>query len=184
MRAYIFLQNQLEEADPTKKTADQLIKENSGSEQISSVQSMFAQPMSTTTTDEWMEGDESTLFKAVVDGEVDKLRSILDSGVDPSMADSEGMTPLHYAADRGNCEVVDILLSYGANANSIDCEGQTPLMLAVMCENEDVVKSLLREEVGADISLVNLEGESVMDMIDSNSGDSEAIRIMLQERES
>jgi hypothetical protein len=44
MKAYIFLQNQLDEADPTKKTSDQLIKENTDS-QMASVQSMFAQPL-------------------------------------------------------------------------------------------------------------------------------------------
>mmetsp|Transcript_37002 Transcript_37002/g.68822 ORF Transcript_37002/g.68822 Transcript_37002/m.68822 type:complete len:132 (-) Transcript_37002:736-1131(-) len=43
MKAYMYLQGQLEEADPTKKTGEQLIKENS-SEQMASVQSMFAQP--------------------------------------------------------------------------------------------------------------------------------------------
>jgi hypothetical protein len=45
MKAYMFLQNQLEEADPTKKTSDQLIKENTASEQMASVQSIFALPL-------------------------------------------------------------------------------------------------------------------------------------------
>ena len=80
----------------------------------------------------------------------------MDGGVNPSLRDSEvccripslfqctcncaykkqGMAPLHYAADRGNAEILDILITYGADANSQDNEGQTPLMLAVMCENE------------------------------------------------
>jgi hypothetical protein len=41
----MYLQQQLEEADPTKRSAEQLIKENTASEQMSSVQSVFAQPV-------------------------------------------------------------------------------------------------------------------------------------------
>ena len=41
------------------------------------------------TNDEWQAGDQSDLFKAVVDGEVDKLRTILDTGVDASFPDSD-----------------------------------------------------------------------------------------------
>ena len=44
MKAYMYLQGQLAEADPTKKTGEQLIKENTASEQMASVQSVFAQP--------------------------------------------------------------------------------------------------------------------------------------------
>jgi hypothetical protein len=45
MKAYIFLQKQLDEADPTKKSGEQLIKENTASEQMASVQSVFALPL-------------------------------------------------------------------------------------------------------------------------------------------
>jgi len=182
MKAYIFLQNQLEEANPTLKSGEALLKEHTDSaSSMASVQSVFAQPIRNSSGEEWEEGGQTLLFKAVVDGEVDALKALLDTGVDPSQQDSEGMSPLHYAADRGNFEVLQTLLSYGANANATDREGQTPLMLAVLCENEEIVKCLLREEVGADLSLRNVEGESALDMAGSTSGDSEVIRILLLE---
>lgn len=181
MKAYIFLQQQLEEADPTKKTPEQFISDSTKSQQMATVQSSFAQPISNAEVEEWTDGDEAKLFSAVVTGEVNQLRTILDGGVNPSLRDSEGMTPLHYAADRGNAEILDILITYGADANSQDNEGQTPLMLAVMCENEDIVRSLLQKEVGADVTIRNNDGESAIDMIECNGGENEAIHLMLHE---
>jgi len=46
------------------------------------------------------------------------------------------MTPLHYAADRGNEEVCKLLLEHEANINAIDNDYQTPLMYAVLCEHK------------------------------------------------
>ena len=46
------------------------------------------------------------------------------------------MTPLHYAADRGHREILDLLISSGANVNVVDSDGQTALMVAVLCSNE------------------------------------------------
>lgn len=40
-------------------------------------------------TEEWLAGDQSDVFQAVVDGEVQRLRTVLDTGVDPSLPDSE-----------------------------------------------------------------------------------------------
>lgn len=41
------------------------------------------------TTEAWLEGDQSKLFQAVVEGEVEQLRALLDTGVDASLVDSE-----------------------------------------------------------------------------------------------
>ncbi|CAH8467456.1 unnamed protein product [Heterobilharzia americana] len=44
--------------------------------------------------------------------------------------DKDGMTPLHWAADRGFCDVVSTLIAYNASVNVKDSEGQTPLHYA------------------------------------------------------
>jgi len=42
----------------------------------------------------------------------------------------DGRTPLHYAADVGNFDMVKILLKYGADVHTQDVKGRTPLQLA------------------------------------------------------
>ena len=46
------------------------------------------------------------------------------------------MTPLHYAADRGNLEMTQLLIDCGANVNNVDNDGNIPLMNAIICEYE------------------------------------------------
>lgn len=48
----------------------------------------------------------------------------------------QGMTALHFAADRGYEEIVEFLLQSGANVNAVDASGQTALMYAASCEHK------------------------------------------------
>lgn len=45
------------------------------------------------------------------------------------------------------------------------------------------MRELLRDEVGCDLALRNQDGESALDLVDSSSGDSEVILVMLQEKQ-
>ena len=58
---------------------------------------------------------------------------------------------LHYAAENGDIEIVDILLKYGANINIVNSYNITPLHYAIKNNHFNVVKLLI--ENGADIEI-------------------------------
>jgi acyl-CoA-binding protein len=80
-----------------------------------------------------------------------------------NVKDKEGMSPLHWAADRGHIEVVRFLLSHGADIDAQDNCGNTPLHIAAMSDQKEIVRLLL--DARADLTIVNCEGESVRDVL-------------------
>ena len=73
------------------------------------------------------------LFAAVRSGSVDDIRAILKESPDSAKArDADGATPLHYAAERGDREMVVALLAAGADINARDGRfGATPAGWAI-----------------------------------------------------
>jgi ankyrin repeat protein/erythromycin esterase-like protein len=61
-----------------------------------------------------------------------------------------GDIPLHYAAEKGYKEIVELLIVKGADINAKNADGDTPLNVAVRFGHEDVVKFLIAK--GADVS--------------------------------
>ena len=90
--------------------------------------------------------DSHKVFKAVVDGDVAQLNAFLAAtgSRDINMRDENGMTPLHFAADRGFDDIVKLLLDHGADVNAVDNDDQIPLALATCCEHHDVIDTLLK----------------------------------------
>jgi ankyrin repeat protein len=64
-------------------------------------------------------------------------------GASPNAPDSQGMTPLHYAAAAGCYEVVKLLIEYGGNADVASNLGDTALSLAVANGRVEAMKLLL-----------------------------------------
>jgi ankyrin repeat protein len=72
-------------------------------------------------------------LRAVNEGDVELVRTYLDEGrisVTYRYSDyhpNGGQTLLHFAAERGNPEIVSLLLQHGADPNLTDNSGETPL---------------------------------------------------------
>jgi uncharacterized protein CbrC (UPF0167 family) len=88
---------------------------------------------------------------AVVTGNADVVRGLLDSGVHINALDRYGQTALMKAAHAGHLEVVRILVERGADLNHTAKYRMSALMLAVIGDHPEIVELLVR--AGADIAL-------------------------------
>ncbi|XP_022132477.1 potassium channel AKT1 isoform X1 [Momordica charantia] len=97
------------------------------------------------------------------------LHKLLKRGSHPNEVDnSNGKTPLHIAASKGNEHCVVLLLEYGADPNQRDFEGSTPLWEAIQGKHESIVKLLM--DNGADISAGDI-GSFACSAAEQNSTD-------------
>ncbi|CAG8610658.1 13236_t:CDS:2 [Acaulospora morrowiae] len=100
-------------------------------------------------------GDD--IFAHVKQGEYNEVSKILDSGeVDINAKDDQGLSPLHWACDRGHLEIVKLLIERGANVNLLTSEDETPLHYACLSENIECARYLYRNNV--DISIKDADG--------------------------
>lgn len=91
------------------------------------------------------------LITAVRAADLDKVRALIDSGVDVNELDNAGSrTALFWAAKGGNLKAVEMLLAAGANPNLPDRTGRTSLWAAVEF-GVDAVRALV--EKGGDLTV-------------------------------
>lgn len=69
--------------------------------------------------------------RKIVDFILSNSRQLLDAGADVNAVDSDGSTPLHFAAKGGSAEVVRLLLDAGADVNATNNKSESPLYNAV-----------------------------------------------------
>lgn len=83
-----------------------------------------------------MANDDTPLIHSAVesyDGDLAPVKSSLLKQNDINVANSEGETPLHLAAQNESCfseELIEFLLEHGADVNAVNANGDTPLHLA------------------------------------------------------
>ena len=87
----------------------------------------------------------SPVADAAMRGDRDAARALLKQGADVSAAHGDGMTALHFAAERGDAAMTEMLLYAGANVAAVTRIGQyTPLHLASRTGSVPVVQALLK----------------------------------------
>lgn len=102
---------------------------------------------------------EDSIFVAAAVEDVAKVSVML--ATDPTLVDAkseerDGMTPLMWAAEHGNLEVVKLLIEKGAKVDGKSIKGHTPLMFAAEKMQLDVMKLLIEKSANTEAEGQNL----------------------------
>jgi ankyrin repeat protein len=116
------------------------------------------------------------LIDAVKSNDVAAVRSLIAERVDVDATEADGSTALHWAAQRDNLEIANLLLAAGANARPANRYNVTPLFLAATNGNAAIIERLLK--AGADANSTSEEGETAL-MTASLTGRTDAIRVLV-----
>ena len=93
---------------------------------------------------------EAPVADAAMTGDRVEMRRLLDSGADVNLPQGDGMTALHWAAENGDVEMLQMLIIADANMEAVTRIGDyTPLHVASEAGHGEVVRALL--EAGADV---------------------------------
>lgn len=96
---------------------------------------------------------ESNIWLASSEGNLSRVRSLVDSGTSPNEFDAFGYSPMHAAASYAHLDILEYLVSKGGNVNLADPDGDTPLHVT---EHEEAAKWLVAH--GADATRKNSDG--------------------------
>lgn len=112
---------------------------------------------------------DSPLMMAAYDGDVNKMRQLLERGADINQTNRLGATALYFAAGatrtqaafKGSTEAVKFLLQHGATVNhKSNINGYTALMAACANHYADSVALLLK--YGEDVNALTKDGRSAL----------------------
>ena len=88
------------------------------------------------------------------------INVLLNAGADPNIADGDGDTCLHYAAQNDCCtEVLQAIISHGIDVNATNKKHVTALIIACHKANADAINILL--EAGADPNITDSKGANM-----------------------
>ncbi len=126
---------------------------------------------------------QDDLHQAVMQNDFERLKQVLDAGIDADSINQDGQSPLMVAAFQGKMDILDLLLESGADINFTDEIGRNPLIYAISGNKPEVVSELIYR--GANVSSTDAKGNSplhyaaklenhtIVSLLMSNGADSE-----------
>jgi ankyrin repeat protein len=115
---------------------------------------------------------------AAMKGDLAAVKKAVQQGADVNVAQGDGMTALHWAADRGDSAMTELLLKAHANVNAITRDaGYTPLHLASRKASAAVVRALL--QAGADAKAVSGSGATVLHLA-AQGGSADVVNALIE----
>jgi ankyrin repeat protein len=117
------------------------------------------------------------LIDAAMNGESDRVQTLIAEGADVNAGGPDGTRALHWAVRADDPATVELLLAAGADPAAGDRHGVTPLYLAAENGSGRIIRTLI--EAGADPGQVDRTGETIL-MIATQAGDADAVRVLLE----
>lgn len=121
--------------------------------------------------------DWYTLANACANNKPGEVAFLLRRGDNPNFSDPGGRTPLDYAAEHGNTEIIEMLLKGGARTDYRDKFGSTALHWAAERGHADAVQMLLAAKAPVDAQ--NRQGITPL-MLAASGDKAEVVKVLLK----
>ncbi|VDL60735.1 unnamed protein product [Hymenolepis diminuta] len=111
-------------------------------------------------------GSNLIFLEAASRGDLAEVKKLINSGINPDVANEDGLTALHQCCIDNNLDMCTLLLENNANVNAKDHEQWTPLHAAATCGNKELCGILINW--GADLLALNIDGNMPYDLCDDD----------------
>ena len=119
----------------------------------------------------------SELADAVMKGNRQAVRSLLQQKADVNAPQTDGTTALHWAVRLDDLETAELLIRAGAKVSAATRAGAMPLQLAAMNGNGAMIEKLIKAGADPNAALTKY-GDTAL-MMAARTGKAEAIRALL-----